>query len=203
MKHINLDNFCSMLGINREQAIEQRRKTQNFDYIGPQYTKRVDTHLIFSAIAISSKFDIKSLFEIGTCAGNSCRVFALSFPQAVIKSLDIRDDSDDTRYAQNQLKEFSNVELCYYSSLNLPNKVHGMYDAIFVDGCHEDPIVLPDTMWGFEHSNQVVVFHDVGKGEPDVMKSLLILDGKIDEEVYIIDSECADADTGVVLKVNV
>ena len=199
MKEITFDNFCGILNVIKDKAIACRKNHQDFSYLGEHLTSRIDQHLIFAAISLSPIFDIKSIYEIGTCAGNCCRVLALMFPDAQIKTLDLPSNPDGTN-AIRILSKFKNVTMENYDSKLLSfREKHSYYDCIFVDGCHENPEAVSDIAWGCRRVNQVIVFHDVGIGAPDVISSLKKLDNIISEEIFIIDSESKSANIGVII----
>jgi len=200
MKHISFDEFCKMLKVSRHEVVQRRKEHQDFNYLGEKFSGRIDHHLIFSAISLSPRFDIKRIAEIGTCAGNGCRVLAELFPEASIETIDLLDNQNNEN-AKRILAPYKNVKRECFNSMWLSKmRSHQLYDLTFVDGCHFFPVVWSDILWGFCQTTQVAIFHDCAPSS-DVMKSLEYLAGSTMGEVYIIDSESGSADIGVILKV--
>lgn len=202
MRTVSFDGFCDIIKVDRKAAIGQRRAYQDFNYIGTNITNRIDHHLIFSAISISSLFNIKSVFEIGTCAGNCCRVLASVFPDAKIKTLDLEEGHGNDENAKRLLGPLDNVEMLYYDSLLLKDKERTKHDCIFVDGCHHNPVANSDIAWAYEYVNKIIVFHDVAKNKAtDVLECLEELQPKIQEEILIVSSGNSNmSDIGVLIK---
>lgn len=181
MKYITFNEFCVLLNIDFDKII---------------LPKKISHHSVFSVIAGFPKIIINSIFEIGTCAGSSCEHLAMKFPVAKIKTLDLFTNTDE-KYATAKLSRFNNVTMEHYDSRLLEEKENGMFDFVFVDGCHFHPVVDSDILWGYNHSNKVVVFHDaVNNKTSDVLNCLSKLDISIPEDIHII----SDAVTGVVIK---
>ena len=200
MELISFKILCDALGVTLEQVIEQRRKYRDISYIKKGMASRLDHHLLFSIMSISPLFKIESIFEIGTCAGNCCRMLALLFPKAEITTIDINKDSVDAQNADKLLCNFSNVERLYYDSQLLHQNNNNKYDCIFVDGCHKNPVVSSDIAWAYKYSRNIVVFDDVGYAEPDVVKELLALEKNISEKIYLLETSAGLSNLGLIIK---
>lgn len=181
MKNIMFSKFCNMLSVDFGKFI---------------FPRKISHHAVFSAISASPIIVINSIFEIGTCAGSSCEQLAMKFSNATIKTLDLPTNTDK-KHAVSKLSVFNNVVMKYYDSTLLEKKENGMFDLVFVDGYHFHPVVDGDVLWGYNHSNKIVIFHDaVNNKSSDVLDCLIKLDTSISEDVYIID----DAVTGIIVK---
>ena len=188
MREISFDEFCASIGTTKQISIDLFMKHHD-----PNYHKAKDIdgriihhHFIFCAIASSNMY-IKSIFEIGTCAGNCARLLANIFPESVIKTLDVPENKDRDN-AVKLLSPLKNVEMVEYNSVFLWKNEKEAYDCVFVDGCHEYPVVFSDMMWAYFNAGKIIVFHDVGPGAPHVVESLKYLDLVADEEVFVVDS---------------
>lgn len=181
MRYVTFNRFCELLNIDLNKFI---------------FPKQTSHHTVFSAISAAPDITIDSIFEIGTCAGNSCEQLAMKFPKAKIKTLDLPTNRDDS-YAIAKLSAFNNVVMEHYDSILLGAKEREMFDLVFVDGHHLHPVVDNDILWGYNNSNKIVVFHDAAKNKSsDVLDCLIKLDISIPEDIYII----SDVVTGVIIK---
>ena len=200
MELITFGTFCAMLNTTVDLAIDRRRKYRDISYIKKGMAPRNDHHLMFSAMSISPLLDIKTIFEIGTCAGNCCRMLALLFPDAQITTIDINEKSSDAEHANELLNNYSNVQRLYIDSQCLHNDNTDNYDCIFVDGCHKFPVVASDIDWAYKHSNNIIVFDDVSSVEPDVVKALEDLDKTIPDTIYLVETSSGLANLGLIIK---
>jgi len=100
--------------VNKKDAIELRRMNWKQGHVVDP--NKMTHHLLFAAISLSSKFNIKTFYEIGTCAGNGARMWSLMFPNTHIKTLDLVNGGHiDNTEAQERLKGFNNVEMVYHN----------------------------------------------------------------------------------------
>jgi len=194
--NISYENFCKKIDVKKEDVIIQRAIHHDPGY--DHSITRIDHHLIISAVSISPLFNIKSFFEIGTCAGNTCRILSLMFPQAQIKTLDLPTNADNN-HAMQLLSPLKNVKMEYYNSIFLWKKEYQAYDCVFVDGDHSFPVVASDILWSCFNSNQIVIFDNINCN--GVSKTLKYIASEIKENIYIINNDDQNlTDHGIILK---
>jgi len=197
MREISFDEFCESIGTTKQIAMNLLREHHDPGYHRPEHLNGsiIHHHFVFCAIA-SSNIHVKSMFEIGTCAGNCARLLSNIFPKSLIKTLDIPENykdiipkvcrsMQDRDNAAKLLDPLKNVEMLEYNSAFLWKNEKESHDCIFVDGCHNHPVVFSDIMWAYFNAQKIIVFHDVGPGEPHVVESLKYLDSIVDEELLI------------------
>jgi len=201
MREMFFDEFCTSIGTTKPISMDLFMK-----YHDPNYHKAKDLdgriihhHFIFCAIA-SSNMHIRSIFEIGTCAGNCARLLSSIFPKSVIKTLDVPENKDRNN-AVKLLGPLKNVERMEYNSAFLWKNEKKLHDCVFVDGCHEHPVVFSDMMWAYFNTKKIIIFHDVGPGAPHVVESLKYLDSVVDEDIFVVDSgNSLVANVGILMK---
>lgn len=121
---------------------------------------RSEHHVLFGAI--SAKFEVKRILEIGTFDGRGAAVLASLFPASQIETIDLPDcdpafknsykrSSEGVRQAfiehRNELLgRFDNIRSIQMNSVALTTEARASYDLIWIDGDHGYPVVAIDIM---------------------------------------------------------
>ena len=136
--------------------------------------------IIFAAISIT-KPEIKNILEIGTHNGQTACILSSLFPEANIKTIDLKDNDPifigtykrEQNYKQfiqnrnNLISNYKNIEFIQVNSLelsldriNIPKQ-----DLIWIDGAHGYPIVTSDITNAIKlmNSESILMCDDIWK----------------------------------------
>jgi hypothetical protein len=138
-------------------------------------TATFEDHL--ALIELIEKYDIKSVFEIGTWKGWTSLMMWLHPNIERLKTIDINKDMkidfneprhplNDKNFYASYLKH-SNAEFEFQDSLEF-FKVE-QFDMVFIDGNHDYQHVKSDSHLAFRLHPKIIVWHDYGKGNHNVV----------------------------------
>lgn len=151
----------SELNLLREEGLKKLNQIllENFDETYDETKGMFSEHLILlSAISLSNR-KISSILEIGTYDGKTALILSKLFPNSVIDTIDLPDNSDEfiTTYDRTgQANQFiesrdlnlgksENIFFKKTNSLNLINSSSN-YDLLWIDGAHGYPVVAFDIL---------------------------------------------------------
>jgi len=142
------------LGLSRDEGHQALRECY-----GDGYSLRRESEHPLLIAAVSRRVTYKRILEIGTYDGENARLLATLFPDALVTTIDLRDDDpvflssyrrDDTQFLEQflatramNLQARSNIRFQQLNSLELL-RANEVYDFIWVDGAHGYPIVAID-----------------------------------------------------------
>ena len=111
--------------------------------------------MLFAAIAISSRYNPTNILEIGTYDGKTACILSKLFPQAIITTIDLKDDDPifassyergEEKARQSFIKSRNStlskgdkINFVQGNSLELSRIESSQYDLIWVDGAHGYP----------------------------------------------------------------
>ena len=120
------------------------------------------------------KYNIKSIFEIGTWEGATTLFLYNQSNVKKVKTIDIYDEMEiayNNRSHPLQPKEFygkyikdTNVEIQFCDSMTYKSKKGEQYDMVFIDGNHDYEYVKNDTELALKLKPKIIVWHDYGGG---------------------------------------
>jgi predicted O-methyltransferase YrrM len=116
----------------------------------------------------------RSIFEIGTGFGRSATLFAMNAPGAEIFTLSLPENPETGRIFKHQ-PWAARIHQLEGDSISFDYAPwYGQMDFVFVDGCHESPIVDQDTREAFRLVSPAgwIIWHDVDMDAPDVLRCL-------------------------------
>ena len=181
---LKLNNSYSLFGFNkkREYYIKHLNKAlvklgfQIYNELSGMYSEHL---IIFSAISKHNK-NIKNILEIGTYDARTASVLASLFPNAIITTIDLRDDDPIFKESYNRdqnykkfirnrndnIKRHKNIKFLQINSLelsiikNLPKQ-----DLIWVDGAHGYPVIVSDitNAIGLMKQDSILMCDDIWK----------------------------------------
>ncbi|NBP57925.1 hypothetical protein EBU71_15570 [bacterium] len=105
----------------------------------------------------------KNIFEIGTNAGNGCRVMRAACPNSRIYSLDIREDAGIL--CPPDIHKVKGNSLSYNYSIHYP------IDCWFIDGEHLYHNVFIETQKALESEPNYIIYHDADI--PEIYKGIV------------------------------
>jgi len=137
-------------------------------------TQKNDWELL---IYLIKKYNIKSVFEIGTWKGDTSLLMWLHPNIERLKTIDINKDmSIEYNHPNHSLEESrgdmiknTNVEMEFVDSTQYKIKEGEQYDMIFIDGNHDLQHVTSDTLLALKFNPKVVVWHDYERTNTDVV----------------------------------
>jgi len=151
------DNLFSSLGLDRNLALMKLNSVLNTIY-GKSYDETngmwSEHLLLFSAIS-DSKYDIKTILEIGTFNGETARILGILFPSASVETIDLPSREIEVKsiykYASKNLSKirssnFNNQENVSFTEKNslLLLLEERKFDLIWIDGSHGYPTAAVD-----------------------------------------------------------
>ena len=127
-------------------------------------------------IWIIEKYDVKSVFEIGTWEGNTALCMWLHPNVKVLKTIDIRQEYG---HPYHKPKNTYGIYLEYtkalqetISSVDYVPKENEQWDMVFVEGNHAYDFVKNDFHLALKFKPKVIAFHDYKNGNGGVDKFL-------------------------------
>ncbi len=130
-------------------------------------------------ISIIEKYNIKSVFEIGTWEGYTAALL-MGHPQIDrVKTIDVHNEMGiEYKHSMHTLrgKEFygehlkgTNVEFEFCDSAKYKPKEGEQYDLVFIDGNHSYEYIQNDTRLALKFKPKVIVWHDYESSNPQVL----------------------------------
>ncbi len=161
-----------------------------------EYISKADKKILNELII---KYNIKSVFEIGTWEGNTSLFFWNNINIGKVKTIDINNEMNiDYNHPVHMLnpKEFygkyiknTGVKFEFCSSMIYKPKKEEQYDMIFIDGNHEYEHIMNDTKLALKLKPKIIVWHDFDNGARYITEYIneLIAEGK---KIKICDESC-------------
>jgi predicted O-methyltransferase YrrM len=152
------NSFFNFLQLNRKKGLERLKKIfQTYAYLKDAMNSE---HQVFFS-SLSKKKKINSILEIGTYDGKNAFLLSKLFPESLITTVDLPDESKEfnTTYNRNNIenrrKFYERRDLILSSILNLKflkkNSIQLLnhfekFDLIWIDGAHGHPVVSVDIL---------------------------------------------------------
>lgn len=151
------NSFFSFLDLNRNEGIKRLNKIfQTYPYL--KDVMNSEHQVFFSSL---SKKKIYSILEIGTYDGKNAFLLSKLFPESVITTVDLPDESEEFKSIYNRnnienrtkfyekrdllLSGVSNLKFLKKNSIQLLNYFK-KFDLIWIDGAHGHPVVSVDIL---------------------------------------------------------
>ncbi len=130
-----------------EQFIEEYYKRN--PHPEDEYTSKKPEHIVL--ITLIGKYNIKTIFEIGTWIGYATQLMASHPNVTKVKTI------DDNRSFINKNKK---IEVEFIASNHYKPKEDEYYDMIFIDDGHTYDEVKRDTNLALKFKPKIIVWHD-------------------------------------------
>ena len=126
-------------------------------------------------VYLIKKYDVKSVFEIGTWKGDTSLLLWLYPAIERLKTIDI-DTTVSYHHPKHPLEESkgdmiknTNVEMEFVDSMKYEVKEGEQYDMVFIDGNHDLQHITSDTLLALKFKPKIVVWHDYEVSNTDVV----------------------------------
>lgn len=137
----------------------------------------IEDHTVL--ISMVEKYNVKTVCEIGTWRGDTALLLWLHPNIMMVKAIDICKEMD-VKYEHHAhgLSEKDKygimfretpVALCFADTMKYPRGCEH-HDMVFIDGNHDYDHVKNDTELAISWNPKVIVWHDYGGGNDDVVK---------------------------------
>lgn len=130
-------------------------------------------------IACIEQFDCRTVLEIGTWLGDTGLLLWLHPRVKSFKAIDIHKDMgvvfDQHQHQLMPKEEYGRMykntyaQLIFVDSMTYP-RGQEQHDLIFIDGAHDYEHVKNDTELAISFNPKIIVWHDYGGGNDDVVK---------------------------------
>jgi len=140
-------------------------------------------------LSLVDKYDIKSVFEIGTWQGYTAALLD-GYPQIErVKTIDINAQMDvDYDHGMHKQKEpefygsllkDTNVEFEFCDCRKYKPKEGEQYDMVFIDSCHTYEYLQSDTELALKFNPKIIVWHDYDASNEEVIVFITELQKKV------------------------
>jgi len=167
--------FCNELGVSLEAC---ETKIKEVGKIGHKYFSEGYLPMLYFTIAYLALENVERILEIGTGYGEMAAFLSKLIPSATIHTIDAPSgDIDYEKWAWRRNKKYmemfkqnikiSNIVYIEKNSLFLPSTgLPETFELIWVDGCHEFPVVGWDTMFAYNRLKEdgFIFMHDYAEG---------------------------------------
>lgn len=158
---------------------------------------KFDINLIYYII---KKYDIKNIFEVGTCLGTSTLAMWMHPNIKHIKTIDVNNTfegipdmpghefMDKIEYGKHfkNIVSQEDIELEFVDSTKYVPKEKERYDMVYIDGNHKKEYVQNDTVLALKFKPRIIVWHDF-PNEPGVNEYLTKISEKFD--IFVVSLE--------------
>lgn len=137
-----------------------------------------------SLITLIEKFNIKSIFEIGTWQGDASLLLWLHPNVEKLKTIDINSGMDikynhwmhtlDNSDTYGSMIKNTNIDFKFVNSKTY-NPEGEQFDMVFIDGNHVYDYIESDTLLAFKFHPKIIVWHDYGAGNLGVVEYVNML----------------------------
>lgn len=169
------NSFFNFMGLDRKKGLERINKIlEDHPYLNNSMSSE---HQVFFS-SLSQKKKIKTILEIGTYDGKNSALLSKLFPESLITTIDLPDESKEFNTIYNRsnyedrkkfykirddlLSGISNLKFLKKNSIQLLNYFE-KFDLIWIDGAHGHPVISVDILNSLRLLNQdgLIVCDDI------------------------------------------
>jgi len=208
-KHVEqVEQFAELLGTSVREALGKIEAVGGKGIV-QQFKDRKGMRtpdLCFAMIAVTRP-KIESILEIGIGMGEATNFLSRLFPEALIYTVDLAPDDLDYKrlsWGTNEIHipqleanlDRPNIRVFRSNSFFMPAfAMPEKFNLIFVDGCHEFPVVAWDIMYAYNHlaEDGFLIMHDYGRKEENHVKMTVdYIAARIPERVHYLPANLAE-----------